>query len=262
MAEKSWLKRKPPTPKRGATPLEKPRAKRLRLPVMPSIRVPWKALLVLSFSALVVAALQFSYRHWPITDVVVEGRMAVHSAEDIARQLLWLKQESFFTADLHKVQQQIEQLPLVAGVVVSKQWPSGITVNVRESVPVARWNKNSLLDSSGRVTERPAIFDASELPHIEAQPRYADIAARSYRLVQQVLLARQVNVERLRVSSSGSIHAQLSNGWLVALGKGYIEQRLQRLARLLDTLPAQQVARLDLRYGKGAAVGWRQGEKG
>ncbi len=96
MAEKSWLKRKPPAPKRGATPLEKPRAKRLRLPAMPSIRVPWKALLVLSFSVLFVAALQFSYRHWPITDVVVEGRMAVHSAEDIARQLLWLKQESFF----------------------------------------------------------------------------------------------------------------------------------------------------------------------
>ncbi|GGY37848.1 hypothetical protein GCM10011297_08740 [Bacterioplanes sanyensis] len=262
MAERRWLKRKPPAPKRGATPLEKPRAKRLRLPAMPAVKVPWRALFLVSVAVLVVAALQFSYRHWPITDVVVEGRMAVHSAEDIARRLLWLKQESFFSADLHRVQQQIEQLPLVAGVVVSKQWPSGITVNVRESVPVARWNENSLLDSSGRVTERPAVFDASELPHIKAQSRYADVASRSYRLVQQILLSRQVTVEHLSVSSSGSIHAQLSNGWSVALGKGYIEQRLQRLARLLDTLPAQQVARLDLRYGKGAAIGWRQGEKG
>lgn len=259
---KRWSTRKTDPPKRGATPLVKAKKRQWTWPQLPAVTLPWKALSMLVMLAVVVVFAHLSYRYWPITEVIVEGRMAIHSAQDIATQLLWLKQESFFTADLAQVRTELLQLPLVAAVSVHKKWPSSVIVRVQEALPVARWNDDSLLDSNGRISMKPENYNSTRLPKISAHQRYADRAARSYRLVQQVLQGRKIKIEHLSVSSSGSIAAHLSNGWNVALGQDYLEQRLQRMVRLLDNLPEQQVARLDLRYGKGAAIGWRQQENG
>ncbi|ASP37217.1 hypothetical protein CHH28_00290 [Bacterioplanes sanyensis] len=256
-----WRKRKEAPPKRGATPVVEKQRRRIHWPKLPHIVMPWRTIAAITVVTCVGVFINISYRYWPITDVVVDGRLSVHSPQDIARQLLWLKQESFFSADLSRVQREVSALPLMSAVAVSKQWPASVLVRVQEAVPVARWNDNELLDSAGLISTRPDAYQADSLPQIRAHARYADLAARSYRLIQQVLLERQVTIQQLLVSSSGSISAELSNGWRVALGQSYIEQRLTRLAQLLDHLPAPQVARLDLRYGKGAAIAWRQEER-
>jgi cell division protein FtsQ len=95
------------------------------------------------------------------------------------------------------------------------------------------------------------------LAKIKSNAEYTDIAVREFRKVQQILSDIGVTVTELAVSNTGSIDIVLSNNWQVAFGRQHFEERVRRLHLLLQNLPNQNVAVIDLRYGKGAAIGWQ-----
>ncbi len=80
---------------------------------------------------------------------------------------------------------------------------------------------------------------------------------------QQRFAGEQLAVTELSVNDRGAWSLQFANGLKIAVGRDDVENRLQRLARYLDTI--RQVKgmpeSIDLRYQHGMAVMWKQIDK-
>lgn len=251
-------KKKPDLP-RGATPrpVAKP-ARQWRLPQW-HIRWQWLALPVLGLA--LVAGMRWGYQSWPVTVIDVGGRLSVWQADDIARQLVWVKSESFFSLDVEQVHQQLQALPLVLQVNVRKRWPGTLDIRLYEDVPVALWNNDRLLSASGTLSAVPEGLDTTGLTRMQGSSAQAEQAVRFFRRIQQVLAGQAVRVMQLHITATGAVQVQLNNGWQVEFGRQYFEQRVLRLAELLTRLPQEKVQAVDLRYGKGAAIRWHQDQE-
>lgn len=158
---------------------------------------------------------------------------------------------------MQRIYRQVNGLPLLHVVQVKKRWPDTIVINVHEDVPMAIWNGEEILTVSGDILPRPGFVEGKKLARMRGNTHYSDIVMRNYRRLHQMLKNSGVSVLELEVSDVGSITGELSNGWHVEFGRQYFEMRMKRLELLLNTLPQEHVAGIDLRYVKGAAVEWR-----
>lgn len=235
----------------GATPIVEKTPLQLRLPQLP---LYWFAI------PLLLVALFFSgrwvYQSWPVNTVAVNGQFSLWKPEQIVGQLEWLNHESFFSADLQKVFQQVDDLPLLKVVSVRKHWPDTILIHVHEDVPMAIWNGEEILTVGGDILPRPGFVSGEKLARMRGNTHYAESVMRNYRRLHQMLKNSGVSVVELEVSDVGSITGKLSNGWSVVFGRQYFEERMKRLEVLLETLPHKKVVGIDLRYVKGAAIKW------
>ncbi|MDO6804930.1 FtsQ-type POTRA domain-containing protein, partial [Wenyingzhuangia sp. 1_MG-2023] len=126
-----------------------------REPITRRLHIPVQVWIGLVIALLFVGAgvvVRQAYHTWPVQAVVVVGRLNVLNAEDIARQLLWVRDKSFFTLDVNQVQQQVAAIPLVSRVAVRKHWPDSVELLLYEELPVALWNDEQLLTATGRLS--------------------------------------------------------------------------------------------------------------
>src|SRR5690554_611911 len=251
-------KNRKPNP-RGATPIAPKKVKKewnISLPSMPTIA--WRWLLLPFFSGLLMFAAHWVYTSTPVSAIEFNGTFSVWSAEQLTEPLVWVKNESFFSLDVKKVHQQLQALPLIKHVSVRKQWPSTVQVTISEDVPIALWNNDKVLSASGKISGLPVGLPTDDLIQMSGAGQQTEQVVRYYRRLQQVLNDQKIRVLELNVSTVGSVEAKLSNGWHVKLGRQYIEERVERLDKILRYIPQEKVAIVDLRYGKGAAIRWRE----
>ena len=247
---------------RGATLAPEPKEpvfRRLKEKLTFQVQIPtwfwWVSLLVVLVSVAGFAGNK-AYQEWPVKEVVVVGNLDAVDPQEVGKSLLWVKNESFFSLDVSKVQQQVAAIPLVAGVAVRKRWPGSLELLIHEDVPVALWNDVALMTASGKVTELPQGYESGGLMHLYGTDSAREQAVKSFRRAQQALLKTGVKVSSLNINAIRTVDMTLSNGWKVRFGKQYFEERLQRLVVLLGNLDQESVQQVDLRYGKGAAIRW------
>ena len=193
---------------------------------------------------------------WSVEQVEIEGEFRYWQAQDLAKQLLWVKEQNFFSLDVRQVKQELEQLALIKSVQIKKVWPDTLLVKFKEDIPVAVWNQQTLLNPSGEELILPDSFDISALPRLSGPEQQIEQVMRQYQRFQARLSAVNAGMTSLTMNDVGSWQVELSNGWTIRLGRQQLEQRLDRAIELLKILPQEKVAVVDLRYGKGAAIKW------
>lgn len=253
-------------PRRGATPLNVEKAKRQPFKFK---KPSWFRAVYLSWVAapimlvLIILGGRMVMDRWVINNVVVNGDLAIWSAEDIAQQVHWVVGQGFFSVDLEKVYDSVDSMPLIKKVTIKKRWPGYVEVKVQEDIPMAVWNGNKLIGIGGDLMAIPNHISVDNLALITGESEYLNTSINDFRLIQQSLAAQTVNIESLEISKTGSLSLKLSNQWSVQLGRKNIQQRAARLRKILIKLSEEQVSAVDLRYGKGAAIEWRpKQEKG
>jgi cell division protein FtsQ len=83
----------------------------------------------------------------------------------------------------------------------------------------------------------------------------------NYLQAQRELAAVGLQIGEFRMDARHALSLTLTNGVEVILGREAVEGRLQRLVRIYQkTLSGRtgDIARIDLRYSNGLAVGWRK----
>lgn len=251
--------------KRGATRVEQPTEKKSIRFSRPSwLRASLFAWLMLP---VVAGSLFYGGRqmmdHWVISGIDVIGNPVVWTENDIKQHAGFVIGSGFYSADLNSVYDIVDAMPLIVDVQVRKRWPDRIEITVNEDIPMAVWNESKLIGISGELMDIPAHLNVGNLASITGNFEYLDESIKQFRLIQQIMGRDGVRIERLDVSDTGSLTLNLSNQWTVNIGRSRLEQRALRLKKLLAGLDADQVAAIDLRYGKGAAIEWRsQQEKG
>lgn len=193
---------------------------------------------------------------WPIDNVEVDVDGLVWEADLIEEKISWIENKSFFSVDLNEVQAEVERLPFVDHVSVHRRWPSTIQIKVDESIPMAFWNDESLVTTSGQIFNIPEHFTPPVIARIYASDDFMEYATHKFRQCQQILKLRGLSLRQLTIEQSGSITIELNNNWLVNIGDKDFEKRLDRLGLLLTEFEFDTVQKVDLRYGKGAAITW------
>lgn len=241
---------------RGATRLKekKPFSFKRIIPKIPTwvIQITFVSMLL---GASIIGLQQVNWG-WPVEQIEIEGEFRYWQANDLAKQLLWVKEQNFFSLDVRQVKYEVEQLALIKSAQIKKVWPDTLLIKFKEDIPVAVWNQQTLLNPNGEELILPSRFNTADLPRLFGPQQNTAQVMRQFQRFQLRLSSVNAAMVSLTMSAVGSWQIELDNGWTIRLGRKQIEQRVERLIELLKILPQEKVAVVDLRYGKGAAIKW------
>lgn len=194
----------------------------------------------------------------------VHGELKNLEVREIETQLsAWLG-SSFLTADLEQIKADVEALEWVHRATVTRIWPGKILLNLREQAPVAYWNGNAFLNSDGDVFSPESIDSDMALP-VLVGPEESEQFLRAEMLAEMSQLSALLSpyllsAQRLEVNERGSWAMTLGNGLYVQLGSRPFDDKVERLARVLNSEAANKhsnMESIDTRYPNGVAVKWK-----
>ncbi|MBV1915208.1 MAG: cell division protein FtsQ/DivIB [Pseudomonadales bacterium] len=201
----------------------------------------------------------------PVTSIAVGGEMTNIDQVKLQMLLTNLVDQRFFEMDIESLALNIEQIPWVNDVQIRKQWPDQIKVMVSERAPVARWGAAGLVDSNGEVfSSDGARIEFSSLPILNGSELTDSALVEKFLELEPMFAAKNIAIEQLSHSNTGSWSIKVAGGHDVVLGKHEFEKRLERFFTLWKATTLEQratVLTMDFRYSNGAAVSRRSNKK-
>lgn len=231
---------------------------------MPAL--PWRRI-ALGAGSIAIIVVSVAAVAWlldrPIRKITVEGsfqRVSALDIEKLARRCV--AGVGLVSVKLPAVRRALKQLPWVDEVSVARQWPNGLSVQVREQTAIARWNETQLVNARGELFVSEPRFIPGELPQLRGPDGSdAEVVAR-YLATQGRMVEVGMRLVSLQLDARGAWEFALDNGVTVRLGRRQIDERFERFSavalQLLATRAAE-IAYIDMRYTNGFAVGWRGG---
>jgi cell division protein FtsQ len=191
----------------------------------------------------------------------VEGRLRYVLPGDVQVVAKPHLQAGFFELDIRAVHAAVLELPWVERVEIRRRWPNGVVVRVWERQPLARWGERSLISTNSELFTPSAGALPAGLPMLSGPAGTESLLVESLTHFGEVLAPAGLKVAAIGIDERGAWGVTLDNGLVMRLGRGQIEERLRRFADVaVPTLGdrIEQVAYVDLRYGNGFAVRWRE----
>lgn len=176
-----------------------------------------------------------------------------HTTVEQLRTVIEQGEGNFFTIDLLRTQQALEQLPWVRHVAVRRKFPWALEIELEEHVALARWNQRDLVNTYGEVFHA----DTDErLPVLQGEAREAHRMVKMYHEMNRLLQPLRRQIVRMELSSRKAWQIELDNGLQLVLGREAVSERLARFVRLYPVSLAAMpdVRRVDLRYRDGFAL--------
>ena len=198
----------------------------------------------------------------PVAHVEVHGDLLHCDAAALGERIQRLTVGGFLTLDVNAVRDALEADPWIAEVTVHRVWPNRIVIHLREEVPVARWNDDSLVSRSGAVFTPPSLagFETG-WPRLGGPAGTAPLVLERWDELKARLALLGLGVDGLFLSERRAWRFRLAgDGPEVMVGRHQFGERVQRL---IDAFaPALMraeigIERIDLRYPNGFAVAFR-----
>ncbi|MCZ6830388.1 MAG: cell division protein FtsQ/DivIB [Gammaproteobacteria bacterium] len=224
-----------------------------------------RALLGVLAGVAVIAALLLAARELsqlPIERIVVSGDLQRVSRSQLRSMVTESLQGGFLWADLQNVRAPLEQLPWVFRVVVKRRWPNSLEIEVTEQLPIARWGQDGFVNHEGEVFRPQVTETLDELPLLSGPAASQLLLMQHYMRMQEQLARVELQLLELSMNDRGGLRARLSNGTELVLGRGDMEEKIQRFLGVYHAdlvSRATRVRSVDLRYEYGLAVAWTTG---
>jgi cell division protein FtsQ len=167
---------------------------------------------------------------------------------------------NFFTVDLARLRQALEQLPWVRKATVQRQFPWQLDVALEEDVALASWNGNGLVNVQGEVFDAGnAKIEANDqaLPAFSGPEDSSAEVTQYFGRFSSALAPIGQTITQISLSPRQAWQLRLRSGLVLELGREQIEQRLARfVAAYPDSVGKMRppVKYVDLRYRNGFAA--------
>jgi len=194
---------------------------------------------------------------FPIKEVYIDGDLKYLDQDQLKADIASYTKTGFFTIDLKKISQLLQDDHWVSEVSVRRIWPSSVLVKIKERTPKAKLNKNSFFDEKGD------IFKPLHIPNIDILQIHdlSDDPEKLFFIANQVngkFIENGLFLKGITKTKLGIIELELTDFKQIILGE---EQNFQdNLARFLNSYQAVlksfwfKVTKVDLRYIDGFAV--------
>lgn len=196
----------------------------------------------------------------PIASIVLKGQFEYVSESDMAAVAEAMIGGSFIGENIGRIKDALEAMPWVDSVDLSRRWPDQLDIVVREQMPIARWNDAGFVNVRGEVVLVSDDTHLSDLSVLIGQEEDAALIMQRYSVLASLLSHYDLSIGVLEKNRRGVWQMQLTNQWTLIIGRGGMNEKLQRFTQLLDqkTLhTAMSIKVIDLRYPNGLAVSWK-----
>ncbi|MCP1626114.1 cell division protein FtsQ/DivIB [Pseudomonas sp. LABIM340] len=200
------------------------------------------------------------YADRPIAKVSVEGDLSYISQAAVQQRISPYVSASFFTIDLAGMRQELEQMPWIAHAEVRRVWPDQVVVRLDEQLPIARWGDEALLNNQGQAFAPREVANYEHLPRLSGPQRAQQQVMQQYQILSQMLRPLGFTIASLDMSSRGAWTLGTAQGVEIMLGRDHAVEQIRRFVTIYDKALKDQItkiARIDMRYPNGLAVGWR-----
>lgn len=222
----------------------------------PLLRSAANFLIGLSLLLVLIGAARYalSLPIFPLKTVMLTAapqKVSVEAVEHLVHEHI---HGNFFTVNLNRTRQSLEQLPWVRKVSVRRKFPWALEVDIEEHVALAHWNDKALVNTHGEVF---AAESKDDIPVFIGQPDTSEQLTQMYGELRAALLPLQQEIAQISLSPRFAWQIRMKNGMVLELGR---EQMQQRLARFVEVYPyslatlATPVKHIDLRYRNGFAA--------
>jgi cell division protein FtsQ len=227
----------------------------------------WPVLLVaLGYGTYEGAQRLLPYADRPITKINVQGDLSYISQQAVQQRIAPYVASSFFTIDLASMRTELETMPWIAHAEVRRVWPDQVVIRLEEQLPVARWGDESLLNNQGQAFTPRELANYEHLPQLFGPQRAQQQVMQQYQVLSQLLRPLGFSIARLELRERGSWFLTTGPGSAgpgieLLLGRGNLVEKMRRFIAIYDKTLKEQItniARIDLRYANGLAVGWRE----
>lgn len=178
--------------------------------------------------------------------------------------------EGLAAVDIVALRADIEALAWVRRARVNRRWPDRLVVSISEHELVARVGDDRVWTRSGDLLSLESVLDAAfdvegleldALPRLDADAAYLAEAWEQFHLLHEALTGSALVPKVLHRDARGSWTVQTGGDSTLRLGKGAPAETIPRLREVVVPALGGRMAHVDyvdLRYGNGFAVGWRE----
>jgi cell division protein FtsQ len=195
----------------------------------------------------------------PIGVISIKGQFSYVDQGEVQRRVEPLVDGRILSLNLGGIRRQLELHPWIEQATVSRQWPGGLVITVKEEVPIARWGKTGFLNSRGEMLEIPDNSILAHLPLLQGGVNTERSLMKAYREIAQLLQPSSLKIASLKRDERGAWQLSLVNGLALIIGRDQVMEKMRRfLVVWTSTLKgkAEQIVSVDIRYDNGIAVQW------
>ncbi|SMF02530.1 cell division protein FtsQ [Alteromonadaceae bacterium Bs31] len=218
----------------------------------------------------VLGATQFEWRNYydqtraifskPVANITVKGEFNFLKRGDI--QLLVGKEINgdFVDVDLVALQHNLEAEPWVQRANVQRVWPDGLSIEVFEQKPIARWRDNGFINNEGKIVGIEDNLQLSHLPLFSGPDGSSEEIIRTYLEMSEMLKRRGFVLQGIDVDETLAWQVSLTNGIEVNFGQYEVLTKLRNFLLVYDKQLqslSHKIRSVDMRYSNGMAVAWR-----
>ena len=225
---------------------------------------PGKTVAWLCFALATAVLFAEPVKNWlerPVGAVKVSSQLRYVKQDAVIAVVAPLLQRGYWQTDLATIERELESLTWVDAVTVSRVWPDSLDVQIVEQQAIARWGEDQLISYRGNVFRPDSIKGFDQLPRLAGPLDSQSDVMQRFSVLSDLLRSNQLQLVALSLDVQGNWHAELAGGVMMEFGGGDLMEKVQRFLLVYrhSLQPRfEQVARIDLRYGTGLAVGWRE----
>jgi len=194
----------------------------------------------------------------PIAVIEVQGANEYVPEAVIHERLADQLGVGFWQVDVQAMRTRLLEDEWLVNAQVRKQWPGRLVVTIEVHQPVAYWNQDHLLSTSGTIFRPQSIPDLA-LAQLSGPADSQWSLWERYLSLQGALESHGLGLAGIELSERGALSLILTDGVTLNLGRHEPESRLQRYLDVFEQAFAGRmdaVDAVDLRYTNGFAVSW------
>lgn len=225
------------------------------------------SLKVLFFAALVgciFCCLNKFKQQYPVVKLKILGELGYIEVKEIESLLDvdGLLLNNLWYLNLNIIKDRLMLNEWIDRLIIKKKWPNMLEISIISHKPIAIWNDNFFLTSSGKVlpsAKQKLKLDNVNLPKFYGKLGKEHLLLSTYFLLLQKTSSIGLIIKTLKFDPEQGIIVWLEQNIILKLGTFDLSERITRFIIAYKKklhFSIKDICYIDLRYNNGLAVGW------
>ncbi len=195
----------------------------------------------------------------PIKTIEVQSSLSKVDKSEIKMIAHEFMHEGFFTVDLPKFENRLNNIPWIYRATIKRKWPGRLVISVEEQQPYFRWGQQHLINKYAEV------FFVGDVEAYAQYPLLVGTRGREKQIIElyykynEGFKALGTEIVIFKEDARYDKELTLSDGININLGRGQTDESIKRCLNsfaMFTKAERKAIKRIDMRHSNGFAVRW------